>query len=32
MVQWKGLYTSTTGGVGLFPGWDTKISQAMQCS
>ena len=24
-VQWLRLHTSTVGGVGLIPGWETKI-------
>lgn len=29
VVQWLGLYTSTTEGVGSIPGWGTKIPRAM---
>ena len=25
VVQWLGLWVSTAGGVGLIPGWGTKI-------
>ena len=27
-VQWLGLCTSTAGGPGLIPGWETKIPEA----
>ena len=27
-VQWLGLYASSAGGIGLIPGWGTKIPQA----
>ena len=30
MVQWLGLHTFTAEGVGLIPGWGTKIPQAVQ--
>ena len=30
MVQWSGLHASNAGGMGLIPGWGTKIPQAMQ--
>ena len=29
-VQWLGLPISTAGGMGLDPGWGTKIPHAMQ--
>ena len=31
VVQWLRLHASTTGGMGLIPGWGTKIPHAMQC-
>ena len=30
MVQWLGLCASTTGGLGLIPGWGAKIPHAVQ--
>ena len=32
VVQWLGLCAFTTKGLGLIPGWGTKIPQAMQLS
>ena len=32
MVQWLGLGTLTARGLGLIPGWRTKILQATRCS
>ena len=32
VIQWLRLYTPTAGGMGLIPGWGTKIPHAMQCS
>ena len=32
VIQWLRLYASTAGGMGLIPGWGTKIPHAMQCS
>ena len=32
VIQWVRLYASTAGGMGLIPGWGTKIPHAMQCS
>ena len=29
MVQWLGLYVSTSGGTGPIPRWGTKIPQAV---
>ena len=29
VVQWLGLYTFTTEGMGLIPGWGTKIPRAV---
>ena len=31
MVQWLRLHTSTAGGAGSIPGWETKIPNAVQC-
>ena len=31
VVQWLGLHAFTAEGVGLAPGWGTKIPQAAQC-
>ena len=31
-VQWLKLCTSTAGGMGSIPGWETKILHAVQCS
>ena len=31
-VQWLGLHASSAGGMGLIPGWGTKISHAVWCS
>ena len=28
-IQWLGLHASTAGGMGLIPGWGTKILNAM---
>ena len=30
MVQWLRLCASTVGGMGLIPGWGTKIPRAVQ--
>ena len=30
-IQWLGLHTSTTVGMGLIPGWEAKIPDALQC-
>ena len=27
VIQWLGLGASTVGGVGLIPGWETKIPE-----
>ena len=32
MVQWLRLHTSTAGGMGMFPGQETKIRHASRCS
>ena len=32
VVQWLRPQTSTAGGMGLIPGWGTKIPHAMQCA
>ena len=32
VVQWLRLQASIAGGMGLIPGWGTKIPHAMQCS
>ena len=29
VVQWLGLWASSAGGMGLIPGWGTKIPHAM---
>ena len=29
VVQWLGLQASTTGGMGLIPGWGTKILEGI---
>ena len=31
VVQWLGLHAFTAEGVGLIPGWGTKIPQAAWC-
>ena len=31
-VQWLGLHSSIAGGMGLIPGWGTKILHAVQRS
>ena len=31
VVQWLGLHASNVAGVGLIPGWGTKILYASQC-
>ena len=32
LVQWLGLYTSTSGHMGWVLGWEAKISQTVWCS
>ena len=31
LVQWLRLHTSNAGGMGLIPGWGTKIPHAVRC-
>ena len=31
-LQWLGLRASTAMGMGLTPGWGTKVPHAMRCS